>query len=98
MYQADFSGIIRTLLIVLLVYFGLKIFFKYFGPILLKYAMKKMGKKFQSQFNQQFNSQQANTYASEKEKEGKVSIDKCPQKNRKSNKEVGEYIDYEEID
>lgn len=98
MYQADFSGIIKTLLIVLLVYFGLKIFFRYFGPILLKYAMKKMGKKFQNQFNQQFNTQQQNSRTSKNEQEGNVSINKRPRKHRKSNKEVGEYIDYEEID
>jgi hypothetical protein len=52
--------------------------------------MKKMGKKFQDQFNQY--------KQPTKEKEGKVSIDKNPGKGRKSNKDVGEYIDYEEID
>ncbi|MDT0690534.1 DUF4834 family protein [Salegentibacter sp. F188] len=90
MYDASFSGILRTILIILLIYFGLKILFRFLGPIILRYFMKKMGKKFQDQFNQY----QKPTA----EKEGKVSIEKKPQKGRKSNKDVGEYIDYEEID
>lgn len=90
MYDASFSGIIRTILIILLIYFGLKIIFRFLGPLILRYFMKKMGKKFQDQFNQY--------KQPTKEKEGKVSIDKNPGKGRKSNKDVGEYIDYEEID
>ncbi len=74
----------------MLVYFGLKILFRFFGPLILKYFMKKMGKKFQDQFSQFQQPQQ--------EKEGKVSIDKKPRRGRKSHKNVGEYIDYEEID
>ncbi|MDT0644021.1 DUF4834 family protein [Zunongwangia sp. F363] len=90
MYEASFSGILRTILIIMLVYFGIKILFRFFGPLILKYFMKKMGKKFQDQFSQFQQPQQ--------EKEGKVSIDKKPRRGRKSNKNVGEYIDYEEID
>lgn len=55
--------------------------------------MKKMGRKFEKQFNQQFGGQQQPP-----DKEGKVSIDKKPKGGRESNKNVGEYIDYEEID
>ncbi|MCL6218531.1 DUF4834 family protein [Zunongwangia pacifica] len=98
MFQADFSGVIRTILIVLLVYFGFKIILRYFGPMLLKYAMKKMGRKFEQQFNQQFNGAQQSAQQHNINKEGNVSIDKKPRNRRKSNKEVGEYIDYEEID
>ncbi|WP_317197726.1 DUF4834 family protein [Salegentibacter mishustinae] len=50
-----------------------------------------MGKRFEQQFRQQ----QGPT---SQKKEGKVSIDKKPKAGRKSNKNVGEYIDYEEID
>ena len=94
MFQADFSGIIKTILIVLLIYFGFKILLKYFGPLLLRYALKKMGKKFQQQFNQ-FDGPQA---AQRKKQKGKVTIEKKPKNQRKSNNDVGEYIDYEEID
>lgn len=90
MLEASFSGVIRTILIVLLVYFGLKILFRWFGPLILKYFMKKLGKRFEQQFSQyQQNSRRD---------EGEVSIEKKPKNKRKSNKNVGEYIDYEEID
>ncbi|SFC82361.1 protein of unknown function [Zunongwangia mangrovi] len=98
MFHADFSGVIKTILIVLLVYFGFKILLKYFGPILLKYAMKKMGRKFEQQFSQQFNGAQQKAQNKNTSQEGNFSIKKKPRNRRKSNKEVGEYIDYEEID
>ncbi|WBL24387.1 DUF4834 family protein [Zunongwangia sp. HGR-M22] len=82
----------------MLVYFGFKILLKYFGPMLLKYAMRKMGRKFEQQFSQQFGGGPQRTQQQKSAKEGKVSIDKEPKNRRKSNKEVGEYIDYEEID
>ncbi|TRO66347.1 DUF4834 family protein [Christiangramia sabulilitoris] len=93
MLEASLSGVLKTVLIVLLVYFGLKIFFRFFGPLILKWFMKKMGQKFEKQFNQQFGGAQRPP-----EKNGKVTIDKKPKGNKESNKNVGEYIDYEEID
>ncbi|MDR5590407.1 DUF4834 family protein [Christiangramia sediminicola] len=93
MLEASLSGVLKTVLIVLLVYFGLKILFRYFGPLILKYFMRKMGRKFEQQFNQQFGGAQPN-----QQKKGKVSIDKKPKASKGSNKNVGEYIDYEEID
>ena len=94
MLEASLSGVLKTVLIVLLVYFGLKILLRFFGPLLLKYFMKKMGRKFESQFKQQFGGQQQ----TQQQKKGKVSIDKKPKGGKASNKNVGEYIDYEEID
>ncbi|MUP42940.1 DUF4834 family protein [Christiangramia aestuarii] len=94
MLEASLSGVLKTVLIVLLVYFGLKILLRFFGPLLLKYFIKKMGKKFESQFNQQFGGQQQ----TRKQEKGKVTIDKKPKSGKGSNKNVGEYIDYEEID
>lgn len=94
MLEASLSGVLKTVLIVLLVYFGLKIIFRFFGPMLLRYFMKKMGRKFEQQFNQQFGNQRQQ----KNPKEGNVSIDKNPKNKRRSNKNVGEYIDYEEID
>lgn len=94
MVEASLNGVIKTVLIILLVYFAFKILFKYFGPVILRYFMKKMGKKFEKQFQQQYGGFKNRT---EKES-GQVSIDKKPKRNRKSGKNVGEYIDYEEID
>ena len=93
MLEASLSGVLKTVLIVLLVYFGLKILLRFFGPLILKWFMKKMGQKFEKQFNQQFGGAQQ-----QQKKKGKVSIDKKPKSGKRSNKNVGEYIDYEEID
>ncbi|MEE2772580.1 MAG: DUF4834 family protein [Bacteroidota bacterium] len=95
MLAASLTGVLKTVLIILLVYFGLKIIFRYFGPLILKYFMRKMGKKFEQQFNHQFGGGFQNQQAQQK---GKVSIDKKPKNDRTSDKKVGEYIDYEEID
>lgn len=91
MLEASFSDVLETILIILLVYFGFKLLIKWFGPLLLKYFLRKMGKRFEQQFKKQQRS-------SSREEEGKVSIDKKPKNRRTSNKDVGEYIDYEEID
>lgn len=93
MLEASLEGVLKTVLIVLLVYFGFKIFFRYFGPMILKYFMKRMGRKFEKQFSQQFG-----RHTQQEQKNGKTTIDKKPNSVKKSNKNVGEYIDYEEID
>jgi len=89
MQEASFTGVLKVILIILLVYYGLKILTRIFAPVLLRYVSKKAGEKFQQQFNQY--QHQTN------QDEGEVTIDKKP-KRKSSNKDVGEYIDYEEID
>lgn len=84
------ESFIRTILIILLIYFGFKLFIKWFGPLILRYFLKKIGKKFQQQFTQQ--------PSSKTKKEGEVVIEKKPKAGNKPNKDVGDYIDYEEID
>lgn len=87
MLEASLAALIKTVLIILLVYFGFKILFRWFGPMILRYFLKKVGRQFQQQFGQKAG-----------EKEGEVTIDKKSSQNHRSNKKVGEYIDYEEID
>lgn len=91
--QASVNGLIRMILIIILVYYGIKIISRLLTPFLIKYVSKKAEERFGGQFgNFQQQSRQEPT-----KKEGEVTIDKMP--NRKSsNKEVGEYVDYEEID
>ncbi|AXP82410.1 hypothetical protein CJ739_3348 [Mariniflexile rhizosphaerae] len=91
--QASVTGFVRTLLIILLIYYGIKILSRLFAPLLLKYIAKKAEQKFGDQFGQfQQRSQQQ-----QQKKEGEVTIDKMPNA-KSSNKDVGEYVDYEEID
>lgn len=58
--------------------------------MILKYFLNKIGNKVQQQFNQQ--------QKTAPDKKGEVVIEKKPKKEGRANKNVGEYIDYEEID
>ena len=88
--EASLTGFLRIILIILLIYYGLKILSRIFAPYLVKYVAKKAEQRFGGQFGQQQSKQ-------EQQKEGEVTIDKAP-KTETSNKKVGEYVDYEEID
>jgi len=89
-------GLLRTILIILLVYFGFKILARLFAPLLLRFVAKKAEQQFGDQFGGFQN--QAKQRQQQRQKEGETVIDKMPNENRKSNEKVGEYIDYEEID
>lgn len=89
-------GLLRTILIILLVYFGFKILARLFAPILLRFVAKKAEQKFGEQFGGFQNPNQQRQQ--QKQKEGETVIDKMPDGTRTSNPKVGEYIDYEEID
>lgn len=86
-------GLLKTVLIILLVYFFLKILAKWFGPKILRYAAKKTEQHFREKFGGF-----PNQPASNEEKEGDVTIEKNKGNASASSKKVGEYIDFEEID
>jgi hypothetical protein len=86
---ASAAGLVKMILIILLIYYGIKILSRLFAPFLLKYVAKKAEQRFGGQFRQQPQQKQ--------KKSGEVSIDKMP-KSKSSNKNVGDYVDYEEID
>ena len=90
--SASFTGFLRTVLIILLVYYGIKFLSRLFAPYMIRYMSKKMNEHFGGQFQQQQNQSEP------KHKEGETVIDKIPKQDTSSNKNVGEYIDYEEID
>lgn len=94
--MASFTGFLRTILIILLIYYGVKILARLFAPYLVQYMSKKMQERFGQQFQQQQNHQQRNDR--NQPIEGETVIDKMPHQQKTSNKKVGEYIDYEEID
>lgn len=91
---ASAVGLLRTILIILLIYFGVKIIARLLMPFLLRFVAKKTGERF----GQQFGNFQKNNTSYTKRKEGETVIDKVPKTDNQSNKNVGEYIDYEEID
>ncbi|WP_363299885.1 DUF4834 family protein [Altibacter sp.] len=83
---------LKTILIILLVYYGLKFFIKLLMPYFMRYLAKKAGQRFEKAFG-------ANPYQTSKpQPEGETSVDKMPPTPTKSKSTVGEYVDYEEID
>lgn len=81
---------LRTIAIILIVYYV----FKFISRYILPFFLKKMVENVQQKFNEQQQSQQQSTSA--KGKVGETVISKVPNEP-KSNKEVGDYVDYEEV-
>lgn len=83
---AAIPSFLKTLAIILLVYFGLRFLAKLLWPYIVKYLTRKASQKMENVFKgfQQHTQQQQST-----------STKDVP---NKSSKVVGEYIDYEEID
>ncbi|WOD43407.1 DUF4834 family protein [Hwangdonia lutea] len=86
-------GLLRTILIIVLVYYGIKVLSRIFAPFLIKYAAKKAEKQFGEQFGQFQGKQQEEKPL----RKGEVTIDKMPD-TKTSNKDIGDYVDYEEIE
>lgn len=84
-------GLLRIFLIVLLVYYIIKIVARIFFPFLFKKVVKKAEERMRNQ-QSRYTSQQTHNG-----KVGETVIDKKPTPPR-SDKNVGEYIDYEEVD
>lgn len=91
MAHASFEGLLKFLLIIFGIYFAIKLTIRWFGPAIMRYFLRKIGKKAEQKFRD------AQGFSDQKET-GKTTIDQKPPNRRQSNKDVGEYIDYEEID
>lgn len=90
---ASATGLVMMILYILLIYFGIKILARLFAPFLVKFVAKKA----EQRFGQQFGGFQKGAQPKPPKKEGEVTIEKIPN-TRTSNKDVGDYVDYEEID
>lgn len=86
-------GFLKTLLIILLVYYSLKFLAKWLAPIMFRYAAKKTEEHFKEKFKGFAGPGQQND-----SQEGDVIIEKKPKSQKRSSKIVGEYIDFEEIE
>lgn len=86
-------GFLKTILIVLLVYYALKLLAKWFAPRLFRYAAKKTEEHFKEKFEGFADQNRA-----AEEQVGDVIIEKKTKKKTSSSNTVGEYIDFEEIE
>ena len=84
---ASFIGLLKMLLIFVLVYSILKYLMRLFAPFIVKSIAKKAEAHFRNQ----------STPKPPTQKEGEISIDKMPN-SKSSNNNVGEYVDYEEVE
>lgn len=82
------EGFVKTILVVLLVYFALRFFTRLLMPYFMRYIAKKAGQKMEGMFKG-FQEQAGQGKAAEPTKEPVT---------KKSSKVVGEYIDFEEIE
>ncbi|MCB0457225.1 MAG: DUF4834 family protein [Flavobacteriaceae bacterium] len=83
---------LKTILILLLVYFGLKILFQLAKPYLMRYLAKKVNQRFENAFGQ-------SPFQTETSQAERASANyKTFHTNPTSKKKVGEYIDFEEIE
>lgn len=83
-------GLLRWLFIVLLIYYIIKVIGRIFFPILFKKMVSRAEQRMKDQHQKHYQ----NTSDA---KVGETVIDKKP-KTSQTDKNVGEYIDYEEVD
>lgn len=88
MQEASFITLLRTLAIILIIYYILKIIARYVFPLFINRTVSKM----EDRFRQQQDAQQPQG------KVGETTIDKKPQNKKGTSKDGGEYIDYEEME
>ena len=83
----------RTLAIIFLTYLLLKYLGRILAPILLKRFANRMQDRFQGQFHQQYQDTK-----NPPQEEGKVTIEKTNTSTQTKSDNVGEYVDFEEVD
>ena len=81
-------GFLRTLIIIAIIYYGIKLFSKYVLPMLIVKGVKNMQQKMQ---NQQGQNQKPSR------PDGEVTIEKNKNDNQNA-RNRGEYVDFEEIE
>lgn len=92
MDQASFQSFLRTLVIIILVYYLIKFAFRLLAPYLLNKAVSKVNENFQKQ--QQAYQQNSQNTTTNQGFEENIKQNKIP----KEKKKVGEYIDFEEVE
>jgi len=80
---------LRTVLIIVILYYGIRLITRYLFPFLLDKGVKNMQQKMQDQ-------QRSNQKP--RRPEGEVTIESNQQRNQKNSRDNGEYIDFEEVE
>lgn len=80
---------IVTIAIIVLIYYGIRIFSRYVLPLLIDKGIKNMQQKMQDQ---------QRGHQPSRRQEGEVTIEGQPQNKKNSQDNKGDYIDFEEVD
>lgn len=86
--KVNSMGLLRTIFIIILLYYAIKFLVKLFAPFLIKKAVSKM-----QQQSDAFQQKQQEP----KVQEGQTIIDKAPVFKKNTKNLEGDYIDFEEI-
>ena len=88
MQEASLMGLLKTIIYIIGFYYLVKILARIFMPMIMKNVMEKAQENFNRHYQQgNFNQQPPQDFNTPKKESNPVS-----------KKQVGEYIDYEEID
>ncbi len=83
-------GLLKTIAIFIIIYYAFKFFGKYIAPIFLRKVISNVEKKMKEQQQNQYN----DTADGEV---GETVIAKKPLNKKEGNKDVGDYVDYEDV-
>ena len=88
------AGFLNFIMIMILIWLGFSLFIRYIFPRLLLLWIKRKQKKMMEQMGVKPENEKE-----KKGKEGDVTIDQVPDKDKKGSIEnMGEYVDFEEVD
>lgn len=94
MQQFEVTSLLRTLLIIVVVYYGFRLLVRLLKPIIVRKGMEEMHRR-QSQFQQGG----PGAKSGRNQQEGDVTIEKPNPKGGKAGGDPdGEYVDFEEVD
>ena len=80
---------LRTILIIAVIYYGIRLFSRYVLPLLVDKGLKNMQQKMQNQ-------QRQNQPPSRPD--GEVTIENSDTSNKNKSQNKGDYVDFEEVD
>ena len=90
------TGVIKTILFLVVIYYVWKLLFRLFFPIVAKKVVNKAQQNMEDRMRQAYEQQNGQSYATQ---EGEVIIQKGAEKPRKGgvSDSDGEYVEFEEV-
>lgn len=85
-------SLLKTILVILLVYLGLKFLLRLLSPYIMRFIAKKVTQRFENTFGQ------SPLQQTQKQDQDEITIDGSSKKSPTDGKSAGEYIDFEEVE